>query len=403
MFNDIPSNDGDLPAEQQPDSPIQQGPPSEETRSDWERFWNRITRLGMGDIALRAGTALITIGLIGLVVWVMKGNFVSEDLSTNTNDAFVAAVGELEGAEIELPAYEGVAPVEGISKSAEVHTDAPVTSRNDFQEHTVVTGDTLFGIAEKFGIDALSILWTNFNVLYDNPAAIYPGQVLTIPPIDGAFYTWQPNDGLNGVSNGLKVTPDAIIDWPTNNLSYETIGDYSNPNIEIGTVIFVPGGEKIFQDWTQYIFPRGEVSESNIGGDGKCGPISSGPVGTGLFIWPANDPTISGFNFSPESNHWGIDVSGDLYDPLYSVDGGVVVYAGWNDWGYGNVVAIDHGNGFQSVYAHLESFNVGCHSFVTQGDVIGQMGSTGNSSGPHLHYELVLNGGRVNPHNYLPY
>jgi murein DD-endopeptidase MepM/ murein hydrolase activator NlpD len=403
MFNDIPSVDGDNPAEQQPANPNQPIPPSEESRSGWDHFWDRITRLGMGDIVLRAGTALITIGLIGLVVWVMKGNFVSEDLTANTNAAFAAAVVELEGNTLELPAYEGVAPVEGITKSAEAHTDAPVTSRNDFQEHTVVEGDTLFGIAEKYGIDALSILWTNFNVLYDNPAAIFPGQVLTIPPVDGAFYTWQPNDGLNGVSNGLKVTPDAIIDWPSNNLSYETIGDYANPNIEVGTVIFVPGGEKIFQDWTQYIFPRGEVSDSKIGGEGKCGSISSGPVGTGLFIWPAVDPTISGFNFSPESNHWGIDVAGDLYDPLYAVDGGVVVYAGWNDWGYGNVVAIDHGNGFQSVYGHMESLNVGCHSYVAQGDVIGLMGSTGNSSGPHLHYELILNGGRVNPHNYLPY
>jgi murein DD-endopeptidase MepM/ murein hydrolase activator NlpD len=403
MFNDIPSTDGDNAAEQAPANSNQPISPSEDARLGWERFWERITRLGMGDIALRTGTAFITIGLIGLVVWVMKGNFVSEDLSINTNEAFAAAASELEGSILELPEYEGVAQVEGITKSAEVHTSAPVVSRNDFQEHTVVTGDTLFGIAEKFGIDALSILWTNFNVLFDNPAAIFPGQVLTIPPVDGAFYTWQPNDGLNGVSNGLKVTPDVIIEWPSNNLSYETIGDYANPNIEVGTVIFVPGGEKIFQDWTQYIFPRGEVTESNIGGEGKCGPISSGPVGTGLFIWPANDPTISGFNFSPETNHWGIDVAGDLYDPLYAVDGGVVVYAGWNDWGYGNVIAIDHGNGFQSIYAHLESLNVGCHSYVAQGDVIGLMGSTGNSSGPHLHYELVLNGGRVNPHNYLPY
>lgn len=403
MFNDIPSLDGDIKKDQHPSIPGEQVHPKEETRFSWDQFWRRITRLGMGDIALRTGTALITIGLIGLVVWVMKGNFVSEDLSINTNDAFADAAGGLEDSMVELPAYEGIAPIEGISKSADVHTDAPTASRYDFVQYTVVSGDTLFGIADKFGIDALSILWTNFNVLFDNPAAIFPGQVLTIPPVDGAFYTWQLGDGLNGVSNGLNVTPDVIIEWPTNNLSYETIGDYANPNIEPKTVIFVPGGKKAFQDWTSYIFPRSETTQSNIGGTGKCAPVSSGPVGTGVFIWPANDPTISGFNFSPETNHWGIDVAGDLNDPLYAVDSGVVVYAGWNDWGYGNVVAIDHGNGFQSVYGHMESLNVSCHSFVTQGDVIGYMGSTGNSSGPHLHYELILNGGRVNPHHYLPY
>lgn len=403
MFNGIPSGDGDSQIEQQPSSPVQQEAPKENFQFGWDQFWDRITRLGMGDIALRTGTALITIGLIGLVVWVMKGNFVSEDLSGNTTDAFAEAAGGPEIYALELPAYEGVAPIEGITKSADTHTDAPTSSRYDFQEYTVVAGDTLFGIAEKFGIDALSILWTNFNVLFDNPAAIFPGQVLTIPPVDGAFYTWQPGDGLNGVSNGLKVTPDVIIEWPTNNLSYETIGDYANPNIETGTIIFVAGGEKAFQNWTSYIFPRDEVSESKVGGEGKCAAVSSGPVGNGVFIWPGTIITISGFDFSPETNHWGIDVAGDLNDPLYAVDTGVVVYAGRNDWGYGNVVAIDHGNGFQSVYAHLESLNVSCHSYVTQGDVIGYMGSTGNSSGPHLHYELILNGGRVNPHNYLPY
>jgi murein DD-endopeptidase MepM/ murein hydrolase activator NlpD len=68
------------------------------------------------------------------------------------------------------------------------------------------------------------------------------------------------------------------------------------------------------------------------------------------------------------------------------------------------VIAIDHGNGWQSLYAHLESLNVGCGSFVTQRDIIGYMGSTGNSSGPHLHYELIdADYHRVNPHHYLPY
>ena len=151
------------------------------------------------------------------------------------------------------------------------------------------------------------------------------------------------------------------------------------------------------------VLARDEPAESAIWGEGKCQPATTGPIGNGTFIWPADDPTISGFNFAPEVNHWGIDVAGDSNDPLYAVDSGVVVYAGWNDWGYGNVVAIDHGNGFQSLYAHLESLNVGCGAFVIQGDIIGYMGSTGNSSGPHLHYELINGPQRVNPHSYLPY
>ncbi|MDO9546372.1 MAG: peptidoglycan DD-metalloendopeptidase family protein [Pelolinea sp.] len=404
MFNDIPSDDGDLQIEQQPSNQDQQDAPKEIIRTGWDQFWQRITSLGMGDIALRAGTALITVGLIGLVVWVMKGNFVSEDLSGNNNDAFVDAGGGSEISVLELPAYEGVAPVEGITKSADTHTDAPTGSRYDFQQYTVVTGDTIFGISQTFGVTAETLLWTNYNLLRDNPAAIYPGQVLTIPPVDGVLYTWNAGDGLNGVSNGLNVTPETIIEWPGNGISYETIGDYANPNIEPGTAIFAPGGSRFFFDWTTSILARDEPAESAIWGEGKCAPTSIGPIGTGVFIWPAVQTYLSGYDFSPEINHWGIDVAGDLNDPLYAVDNGVIVYAGWSDWGYGNVVAIDHGNGYQSLYGHLQSLNVGCGSFVTKGDIIGYMGSTGNSSGPHLHFELIGgNYGRLNPHNYLPY
>lgn len=403
MFDDLPSKDGNAEIKEIPAKQGQKGNSQQVISNSWERFWDRITRLGLGDIALRTGTALITIGLIGLVVWVMKENFVAEEMSFDNAEAPEAAGGE-SASDLVLPAYEGVAPVEGLTKSADTHTDAPTVSRYDFQEYSVVTGDTLFGIAEKYGITAQSILWTNFNVLHENPAAIIPGQVLTIPPVDGAYYTWHDRDGLNGVSDGLNVTPDVIIEWPGNNLSYEMIGDYTNPNIEPGTVVFVPGGKKTFQDWTHYILPLDEPAESEIWGDGKCAPVSTGPIGTGVFIWPADQTYLSGFDYSPEINHYGIDVAGDLYDSIYAVDSGVVVYAGWNDWGYGNVVAIDHNNGFQSVYAHLESWEVGCGSFVTQGDIIGYMGSTGNSSGPHLHFELIgENHNRLNPHHYLPY
>jgi len=403
MFEDFPSKDGNAEVKEIPAKQEQKGNSQQVITTGWDRFWDQVTRLGLGDIALRTGTALFTIGLIGLVVWVMKGNFVPDEMTSNTAEAFEAA-GGADASDPGLPAYEGVAPVEGLTKSAGTHTDAPTASRYDFQEYMVVAGDTIFGISESFGLKPETILWTNRNVLQDNPAAIYPGQVLTISPIDGVLYTWNAGDGLNGVSNGLNVTPDVIIEWPGNHLSYETIGDYASPNIEPGTAIFAPGGSRTFYDWTLTILARDEPAESAIWGDGKCAPVSAGPIGTGVFTWPAVETTISGYDFSPEINHWGIDVAGDLNDPLYAVDNGVIVYAGWSDWGYGNVVAIDHGNGWQSLYAHLESLNVGCGSFVVQGDIIGYMGSTGNSSGPHLHYELI--GGdynRVNPHHYLPY
>ena len=108
--------------------------------------------------------------------------------------------------------------MEGICKSSETTTQTESTSRYDFIQYEVVAGDTIFDIAQRFGLQAESLLWTNYIVLRDNPAAIYPGQILNIPPVDGVLYTWNQGDGLNGVSNGLNVTPEAIIEWPGNNL-----------------------------------------------------------------------------------------------------------------------------------------------------------------------------------------
>lgn len=365
----------------------------------WDRLWERFVKLGLGDVALRVGSALATIGLIGLVVWVMSGFFVSGKMA----NANMEATAPVEGGNPALPAYEGAAPVEGLSRSVESKTDAMSSaSRYDMLEYEVASGDTIWDIAERFSLSTNTILWSNYQ-LWDNPAAIYPGQVLTIPPVDGVVLVWHQDNGLNGVANNLKVTPEDIINWPSNNLSTETIGDFSRPNIEPGTKIFAPGGQRAFFDWTTAIFSREDTAESPIFGEGKCAPTNLGPIGSGAYVWPSSERRVSGYPYSPETNHYGIDIGGSSGNPIYAADNGVVVYSGWSTVGYGNVVAIDHGNGMQTLYAHLNSIDVGCGAFVTRGNVIGAMGSTGNSSGPHLHYEMRLNGSRVNPHNYIGY
>ena len=111
----------------------------------WDKFWTYMTKMKLTDMAMRVGSALMTIGLIGLVVWVMKGFFVTGEMVDNTALAVEAgAGGELEGAPA-LPAYEGVMPVEGLSRSAESHT-APASgtaSRYDFEQYEVKEGDTV--------------------------------------------------------------------------------------------------------------------------------------------------------------------------------------------------------------------------------------------------------------------
>jgi murein DD-endopeptidase MepM/ murein hydrolase activator NlpD len=133
---------------------------------------------------------------------------------------------------------------------------------------------------------------------------------------------------------------------------------------------------------------------------GQCPGGYSGALGSGFFIWPANNHFLSGYDYT--SIHRGLDIDTDLNDPIYAVDNGVVVYAGPNSRGYGNMVVIDHGNGWQSLYAHLNQWNVACGQSVFQTNLIGLAGSTGNSSGPHLHFELRYNGSHVNPWTVLP-
>jgi hypothetical protein len=137
-------------------------------------------------------------------------------------------------------------------------------------------------------------------------------------------------------------------------------------------------------------------------GPGYCGTVVDGAVGIGSFIWPSNSQLISGYDFSLATNHPAIDIAGALGDLVYASDNGVIVYAGWNDSGYGNVVVIDHGNGWQTLYAHLSSLNVACGQSVYQGNVIGWFGSSGNSYDSHLHFEIMNPNGKVNPHDYLP-
>ena len=389
--------------EENADPDASQGTGSEFDRlmRGWERFWAGLTQLGLADAALRAGSALVTIGLAGLAVWVMQGFFItSEKLDVEVEPAELAAGGALE-----LPLYEGVAPVAGLSRPASAKTSVEVEtdSRTEFITYIVQPGDSVYSIAEKFGLEPATILWTNYATLYDNPAFILPGQELNIPPVDGVLWPWVKGNGLNKFAENMGVTPEVIINWPGNHLSAETIGYYANPNIPDGQMIFIPGGKRPFANLLTAVLERQETAESRIWGEGKCAPTNLGPIGSGTYVWPTVEHAVLGYEWTPDVGHYGIDITGDTGDPIYAVDNGVVVYAGWNDWGYGNVIAIDHGNDIQTIYAHLDSISVGCGAFVYQGDIIGAMGSTGNSSGPHLHFEVREGNTPYNPHKFIGY
>jgi len=126
----------------------------------------------------------------------------------------------------------------------------------------------------------------------------------------------------------------------------------------------------------------------------------------GRMIWPLSGPITSEFGwrthpiFGRQIFHSGLDIAGDYGDPILAADGGVVINAGWIS-GYGNAVIIDHGNGINTLYGHCQSLNVSEGQTVSQGQVIAYVGSTGNSTGPHCHFEVDLNGKAVSPYDYL--
>jgi LysM repeat protein len=373
-----------------------------ETPGFISRLFNTLIGLGLGESMLRTGTTLLSIVLLGIVIWLLRLFYAQAPQAGNTANALqtgpTAAVAQMDDL---TPASE--ISFDGIPRLAQVHTTIPSRPREDVTKYTVVEGDTVFGIAEKFGLKPETILWGNYYILLDDPHALQPGQELNILPIDGTYHEWQQGEGLNGIATYYGVKPEDIIDYPANNLDPATIGDPANPNIKPGTWLVVPGGHREFISWSAPLgVTRENPASARVLGPGACDPVSGGAVGFGAFIWPANKHYLSGFDYTPNANHWGIDIAGNEGEGVYATDAGVVVYSGWNNYGYGNMIMVDHGNNFQSLYGHLSAINVQCGQSVGQGDVIGAIGTTGHSSGPHLHFEIRAISSFVNPWDVLP-
>ena len=313
-------------------------------------------------------------------------------IDAQTGGAAGAAMQEFSGA--------GGSFTSGVQRQASLDTTIPTRSRVTLDSYTVQQGDNLFGIAENFGLKPESILWANFEVLEDNPNVLAPGQVLNIMPTDGTLHTYKAGESLEAIAEFYGVQPNAIIEWPGNNLDpYDT--NIDNPNIESGTALIVPGGARELKDWGPPAITRDNPAVAAYYGAGACGSVYTGAIGEGFFVWPTVATYLSGFDYNP-TIHPGIDIAGAEGNAIFAADSGVVVYAGWSDSGYGNLLVIDHGNGWQTAYAHLVSVAVVCGTSVTRGEVVAGLGTTGNSSGPHLHFEMYSSiYGKVNPYQYV--
>ena len=368
----------------------------------FSRLLNTLVGIGLGESMLRTGTTLLSILLLGTVIWLLRFFYAQTPAAEETVNALQT------GPTVPVPGIQNVpAQAEmafgGIPRLADVHTTIPSRPRQEVIKYTVIEGDTIFGIAEKFGLKPETILWGNYYVLLDDPHALQPDQELNILPVDGTYHEWQVGEGLNGISQYYGVAPEEIINYAANNLDPTAIGDFANPNIQPGTWLVVPGGRREFIAWSAPLgVTRENPASARVLGPGACDPISGGAVGFGAFIWPANNHHLSGFDYAPNANHWGIDIAGNDGEAVFATDAGVVVYAGWNNYGYGNMIMVDHGNNFQSLYAHLSGISVGCGQSVGQGDLIGAIGNTGRSTGSHLHFEIRAISSWVNPWDVLP-
>lgn len=293
---------------------------------------------------------------------------------------------------VEMPDLVSPEAVEAISRHIQIKTNVPADKpRYKVVEYRVKRGDSVFAISEEFKIKPETILWANYDVLQDSPDSLRPGQVLKIPPTDGIYYQWKENDSVKTVALEFKTTEDAILNYPGNDI------DLTNPKIESGSWVMVPGGEREFVQWLVPTIASGKSGTSSTS-QSACG---GGAVGGGGFTWPADSHSLSGNDYW--SGHLGIDIAAGEGAPVYAADSGVVTMAtGGYNYGYGNVIQIDHGNGYSTVYAHLSVIGVGVCQSVSAGQWIGSSGNTGNSQGAHLHFEVRQGGGFINPWFVLP-
>jgi hypothetical protein len=338
---------------------------------------------GLGVVAMRGG---------GLVLPAQSGS------SPTPSTTAISTVTAPPLGVFDLPAFPTPAVDEAVTRKLNIHTSHPERPRVKVTTYTVKEGDTLFDIADKYSLQPETILWGNYDLLKGSPDSLTKDQKLNILPVDGTYYEWHEGDTIRGVAGFFRVAPEDILDYPGNNIAgYASLDDV---DIDPGTWLIVPGGKRELVTWRAPRITRANPAVAKYVGPGACSGGYDGPIGEPSFIWPTTLGYLSGNAYS--SIHPAIDIAGAVGNAVYASASGVVVYAGWNDWGYGYMIVLDHGNGWQTLYAHLSAINVGCGQGVAQGRVIGGVGSTGNSSGPHLHFEMESDlYGKVNPLNFV--
>ncbi|HEY5714136.1 MAG TPA: M23 family metallopeptidase [Candidatus Gracilibacteria bacterium] len=259
-----------------------------------------------------------------------------------------------------------------------VHKIVP-QKRNKEVTYNAKPGDNISKIAHKFGLKVSTLLWAN---RLTSKETISVGQEIIVPPTDGIYYKVQAQDTLSEIAKSYGIELAKIQ-------AYNVI---QNDVIKPGQSIFLPEAKKI------YIAPRTYVT--NTTSSDRTQTISS--VQGFRIMRPAVGVLTQGYH----GGHFALDIANSLNTPIYASAPGKVIKAsdgGWN-YGYGRHVIIDHGNNIQTMYAHNNLIKVEEGQEVKAGELIALMGNTGRVFGPtgiHLHFELRINGKKVNPSYYF--
>jgi LysM repeat protein len=272
----------------------------------------------------------------------------------------------------------------GIPRQIQLKTQFQDDVSYEVLEYTAQNGDSLWSIAKRFALQPETILWG--NEWLSSVGVLQIGDTLSILPTDGVLHTVRDGDTLETLQR-LHGTPAQEI--------FEYLGNGFDltkpPELIVGQQIIVPNGTSPIV-WSEAQAPVVETQGTSS---------SKYPnLGTGYFVWPVAPPYLM------TQEYWGghpaIDINTYFRQPIFASDSGTVAFSDWNDTGYGNLVIIDHGNGYRTYYAHNEANLVGTGQTVIQGQQIAESGSTGNSTGNHLDFRIMYGGSFFNPLEYLP-
>lgn len=254
-----------------------------------------------------------------------------------------------------------------------IQTQVSEKPRDQTITYTIQKGDTLSTIAEKFSVSVDTIKWAN-DIKRDTVTA---GDTLKIPPVTGLVVKVNEGDTVYSLAKKYKTDAQKIVNFPFNDFS-----DLDTFALNVGQTLIVPDG--VMPSAAPVARPRFSVSQLSAGG-------------TGQFAWP----TTGGISQYPIWYHMAFDIANPSAPPITAAGGGTVILVQYLSYGYGRHAIIDHGDGLATLYGHMSEVYVTSGEAVSQGQVIGKMGSTGRSTGTHLHFEVRRNGIPVNPGSFL--